>query len=208
MAQTPRVQDFLVNFLTETLSKKTGAEIRIGKASYTIFNKIVLNDVLFEDHNGDTLLAVRKLDLRLREFNPSGKVFRFGRAELYEPDFRMITDTSGVMNLSRYIDAIKSNKAGDTTKSVEISFSDIEIFNGSFTLLNRDDTIGTRHGYVNFKDLRVSSIKTKVRDLSIVSDSVSMDIRNMAFTESGGFNCRSLNMSTTVIGKQSCVQTG
>ncbi len=58
LAQTPRVQDFIVNFLTETLSKKTGAEIRIGKASYTIFNKIVLNDVLFKDHNGDTLLAV------------------------------------------------------------------------------------------------------------------------------------------------------
>ena len=47
----------------------------------------------FEDHNGDTLLAVRKLDLRIREFNPSAKVFRFGRADLYEPDFRMITDT-------------------------------------------------------------------------------------------------------------------
>ena len=200
MAQTPRFQDFLVKYLTETLSKKTGAEIRIGKASYTIFNKIVLNDVLFKDHNGDTLLAVRMLDLRLREFNPSGKVFRFGRADLYEPDFRMITDTSGIMNISRYINAIRSDKAGDTTKNLEISFSDIEIFNGSYTLINRDDTIGSRHGYINFKDLRVSSLNTKIKDLNIVSDSVSMNIRNMAFTESGGFNCRRLNMSTTVVG--------
>ena len=119
LAQTPRFQDFIVKYLTETLSRKTGAEIRIGKASYTIFNKIVLDDVLFRDHNGDTLLAVRKLDLRLREFNPSGKVFRFSRADLYEPDFRMITDTSGVMNLSYYIDAIRSNKAVDTTKNLE-----------------------------------------------------------------------------------------
>ena len=103
LAQTPRVQDFFVSFLTETLSKKTGAEIRIGKASYTIFNKIVLNDVLFEDHNGDTILAVRKLDLRLREFNPSGKVFRFGRAELYEPDFRMITDTDTSQGISLHL---------------------------------------------------------------------------------------------------------
>ncbi len=200
LAQTPRVQDFIVNLLTETLSKKTGAEIRIGKASYTIFNKIVLNDVLFEDHNGDTLLAVRKLDLRIREFNPSAKVFRFGRADLYEPDFRIITDTTGSLNLSRYIDAIRSNKAGDTTKNLEISFSDIEIINGSFSLLNRNDTIGSQHGYINFKDLRVSSLNTKIRDLNIVSDSVSMNIRNMVFTESGGFNCRSLNMNTTIVG--------
>jgi hypothetical protein len=200
LAQTPRFQDFLVKYLTETLSKKTGAEIRIGKATYTIFNKIVLNDVLFKDHNGDTLLAVRMLDLRLREFNPSGKVFRFGRADLYEPDFRMITDTSGVMNISRYISALRSDRAGDTTKNLEISFSDIEIFNGSYTLINKDDTIGSRHGYINFKDLRVSSLNTKIKDLNIVSDSVSMNIRNMAFTESGGFNCKRLNMSTTVVG--------
>lgn len=200
LAQTPRFQNFIVKYLTETLSKRTGAEIRIGTASYTIFNKIVLNDILFEDHNGDTILAVRKLDLRLREFNPSGKVFRFGRADLYEPDFRIITDTSGVMNLTRYIDAIRSSKAGDTTKNLEISFSNIEIFNGSFTLINRDDTIGSRHGYVNFKDLRVSSLSSKIGDLKIVSDSVSMNIRNMAFIESGGFNCRRLNMSTTIVG--------
>src|SRR5665647_2280047 len=109
LAQTPRFQDFIVKYLTDTLSKRTGAEIRIGKASYTIFNKIVLNDILFEDHNGDTILAVRKLDLRLREFNQSGRVFMFGRADLYEPDFRIITDTSGVMNRARYIDAIRSS---------------------------------------------------------------------------------------------------
>jgi len=200
LVQTPRFQNFLVKYLTDTLSKRTGAEIRIGKASYTFLNKIVLNDVLFEDHNGDTLLTVRKLDLRLREFNPSGRVFRFGRADLYEPDFRLITDTSGVMNLSRYIDAIRSNKPGDTTKNLEISFSNIEIFDGSFTLINRDDTIGSRHGYVNFKDLRLNSLSTKIGDLNIVSDSVSMKIRNMAFTESGGFNCKRLNMSTTFAG--------
>ncbi len=198
LAQTPRVQDFLVSYLTGTLSKKTGAEVRIGKASYTIFNKVVLNDALFLDHNGDTLLAVRKIDLRLREFNPSAKVFRFGRADLYDPDFRLITDTAGVMNLTRYIDAIRSDKAGDTTSSVEVSFSNIEVYNGSFTLLNRNDTIGSQNGKVNFKDLRVSAINTNIRDLSVVSDSVSMNIRNLAFIESGGFYCKRLNMSATV----------
>jgi hypothetical protein len=125
-------------------------------------------------------------------------VFRFGRADIYEPDFRMITDTSGVINLLRYIDALRSNKASDTTQSIEVTFSDIEIYNGSYSLIDKNDTIGSQHGHVNFKDLRVSSINTKIRDLTIVSDTVSMNIRNMSFTESGGFDCKRLNMSATV----------
>ena len=53
---------------------------------------------------------------------------------------------------------------------------------------------------INFKDLRVSSLNTKIRDLNIVSDSVCMNIRNLAFIESGGFTCKSLNMNTTIVG--------
>ncbi len=201
LAQTPRVQNLIVRFLTESLSKKTGAEISIGKTSYTIFNKIVLNDILIKDHNGDTLLAVRKLDLRIRDFNPVERIFRFSRADLYDPDFRIIIDTSGVMNLTRYIDLLSSSPGSDTTKGVNISFSDIDLYNGSFSITDKNDTAGTRKGHVNFMALKMSSVNSKIRDLSIAGDSVSMNIRELAFTESGGFDCKRLNMNASFSSK-------
>ncbi len=198
LAQTPLVQDLIVSYLTQTLSKRTGAKIRIGKASYTILNKLVLNDVLFEDHNGDTLLAIRKVDLRIRDIRPSENVYRFSRADLYEPDFRMITDTAGVLNLTRYIEALKSDKKGDTTKRADIRFSDIDLYNGSFSMTDRNDTIGSQPGHVNFKDLHLSSLSAKLRDLRVADDSVSMSIRELVFAESGGFDCKRLIMSATI----------
>lgn len=197
LAQTPRVQNLIVRFLTESLSKKTGAEISIGKTSYTIFNKIVLNDVLFRDHNGDTLLAVQKMDLRIRDFRPSERIFRFSRVDLYKPDFRMIIDTSGVLNISRYIDLLSGNTGPDTTRGINISFSDVDLYNGSFSITNRSDTLGKRHGYVNFMALQMSSVNSKIRDLSIAGDSVSMNVRELAFAEAGGFDCKRLNMNAS-----------
>ena len=201
LAQTPRVQNLIVRFLTESLSKKTGAEISIGKTSYTIFNKIVLNDILIKDHNGDTLLAVRKLDLRIRNFSPVERIFRFSRADLYDPDFRIIIDTSGVMNLTRYIDLLSGSPGSDSTKGVNISFSDIDLYNGSFSITDKNDTAGTRKGHVNFMALKMNSVNSKIRDLSIAGDSVSMNIRELAFTESGGFDCKRLNMNASFSSK-------
>ncbi len=198
LLQAPRVQTFTVRQITGILSGKTGAEINIGKVSYSYFRKVLLEDILFEDHNGDTLLAVRKANLRIRSIKPSEGFFSFGRTDLHDADFRMVTDTSGVMNLTRYIDAIRGDREPDTVRSVEIRFSDIYLHNGAYLLLNRSDSSGTIPGRVNFNDLRLSEINARVRDLNIIRDSVSMVIRDLTFAEAGGFTAESLDMNLAV----------
>ncbi len=85
LLQAPAIQTFSVNRLTNVLSQKTGAKITIGEVRYSMFRKIMLGDVLIADHNGDTLLAVGRIDLRVREFKPSEQLYRFGRAGCSNP---------------------------------------------------------------------------------------------------------------------------
>ncbi len=198
LLQAPRVQTFTVNQLLEVISRKTGADISVGNVSYAFFKKLVLEDVLFEDQNGDTLLAVRNLSLRVRQIRPSESVFRFGRADIYGADFRLIQDTTGVMNLTRYLNSLQTDKSRDTTKRSSISFRDINLFDGTFSLTDMNDTAGTVQGRVNLKKMKLISVNGKIRDLTIIPDSVSMVIRGLSFTESSGFVSRSLDMSATV----------
>lgn len=202
LLQAPRVQTFTLNQITGILSRKTGADISIGKVSYFYFRNVMLEDLLFKDLDGDTLLAARKVNLRVRKINPSEGLFSFGRTDLHDADFRMITDTSGVMNLTRYIDAIRGDREPDTTSKVNISISDIYLHNGACLLSNRSDTSGTMAGQVNFSDLRLSEINAKVRDLSIVKDSVSMVIRDVSFVEAGGFRAQNLDMTISIASNQ------
>lgn len=197
LLQAPRVQTFGVNRIIHALSQKTGAKITMGKVTYTMFRKIVIEDLLFEDQRGDTLLAVGRVDLRIRQVKPSEHLYRFGRVDLRRPDFRLTQDSTGVMNLTRYLNVIKSDGERDSTRKIHISFVDIDVYDGAFSLADMGDTIGTRRGTVNFMDMRLTGINGKLRDLKIISDSVSMVVRGLAFTESGGFVSRSLDMDLT-----------
>jgi len=198
LLQAPRIQTWTVSKVTNAVSGKTGAEISIGRVSYSLWHEIVLDDVLFRDLNGDTIVAARKVDLRLREIRPSHRIFKFGTIDVHEPDFRMIKDTAGVMNLTAYLRSLKSDRERDSTGGIDIRFADIDVLNGSFTLADMSDTIGVVAGSVNYMNMHIRHITGKVRDLRIIPDSVSMVIRGLAFHEAGGFVSRSLDMNMAV----------
>jgi hypothetical protein len=204
LLQTPKLQTFTVRQITENISGKTGVDITIGKVSYTFFRKIVLDDILIKDQNGDTLLAVRQVNLRIRDIRPSEKVYRFGRADLFEPDFRIIKDTTGIVNLSWLINSFNKGQERDTTGRTYLSFPDIGLFDGSFSITDKADTVGLQPSQINFKKLRLSSLNARIRDLIINPDSVSMGLRNLVFTEAGGFTCNSLTTDITVQGDSLC----
>lgn len=198
--QAPQVQTFAVNQIAQTLSKKTGAEIIVGKVSYSFFRRVALENVLVRDQNRDTLLAVRKVDMRIKEIRPSENIYRFGRADLIGPDFRMVKDTSGTMNLTWFINTLRGDAPRDSTADTQVSFTGIDITGGSYSLLNMSDTVGSQPGRVNFKALRLSSLNGKIREMNINKDSASLSIRNLAFSEAGGFTARSVSADLTVKG--------
>jgi hypothetical protein len=200
LLQAPRIQTWAVNRVTGIITSKTGAEISVGRVSYSIWHEIVLDDILFRDLSGDTLLSARRVDLRIREIRPSRNLYSFGRIDVYEPDFRMVQDTSGVLNLTEYLESISGNKTPDTTRTIDIRFADIDLFDGSYTLADMSDTAGIIPGSVNFKNMHLKGIEGKVRDLRIIPDSVSMVIRGLSFTEGGGFVSRSTDLNLAVAG--------
>src|SRR5690606_30341625 len=158
LLQAPRIQTWTVSKVTNAVSGKTGAEISIGRVSYSLWHEIVLDDVLFRDLNGDTIVAARKVDLRLREIRPSHRIFKFGTIDVHEPDFRMIKDTAGVMNLTAYLRSLKSDRERDSTGGIDIRFADIDVLNGSFTLADMSDTIGVVAGSVNYMNMHIRHI--------------------------------------------------
>lgn len=198
LLQAPRIQTWTVSKVTKAVSGKTGAEVSIGRVSYSLWHEIVLDDVLFRDLNGDTIIAARKVDVRLREIRPSRNLYRFGTIDIHKPDFRLIQDTAGVMNLTAYLRSLKSDRERDSTGGIDLRFADIDMLDGSFSLAYMSDTIGVIPGSVNYKNMHIEHITGKVRDLRIIPDSVSMVIRGLAFREAGGFESRSLDMNIAV----------
>ncbi len=200
LLQIPAIQTYAVNRVSRLLTEKSGAEITVGRVSYSLRHDIILERLLVRDQHRDTLLAAARTELRIREIRPKHGRFRFGRIALYEPDFRMVTDSAGLLNLNWFINSLEGGGERDTLKRTDIRFASITLTDGSYTLADMLDTAGVTAGTVNFRNMHIDSINARVRDLRIIPDSVSMVIRELSFREQGGFTAEEVGMNLAVTG--------
>src|ERR1700759_2246995 len=61
----PAFQTKIATRVTQWLSKKVQAEIKVGSVNIAFFHHIQLNDILIRDRRSDTLLAASRLDVAI-----------------------------------------------------------------------------------------------------------------------------------------------
>ncbi|SHE44789.1 Family of unknown function [Mariniphaga anaerophila] len=103
--QSSRVQTYLTQRLANRISEKTGAKISIGKVDIAFFRKVILEDVLVEDQQADTMLFVhsvsaqidtlkfRKQRLALEQLTFEGTTFHSSRDSLNNFNFSFVIDS-------------------------------------------------------------------------------------------------------------------
>jgi len=195
----PEIQTFMVNRITGHFSEKIKSTISVGRVEYTFFNKLVLSDFLIKDQNNDTLLWSSGISAGILRLDLAGNNLRFGRIDIDRPVVSLITDTSGQMNLTWYLDMLKNPE--DTVKKggTRFSVNRITIKDGRFALLNRTKAAGK--ALIDFNNLHLSGINGDVKDFRIRGDSTVLEINDIRFQESKGFLVRSMNSNLTLAGK-------
>jgi len=135
--RVPEVQTFMVNRITGHFSERIKSTISVGRVEYTFFNKLVLSDLLIKDQNNDTMLYSQRISAGILRLDFAGNNIRLGHVDIDQPVIALITDTTGMMNLTWYINMLKTPE--DTVKKGETRFSvnKITIKDGRFALLNR-----------------------------------------------------------------------
>ena len=68
LIQTEPVQNYLVKRITGRLSKDLHTEVQIRHVSFTLFNRMDLDDILVRDQGKDTLLAAGALKVRISDW--------------------------------------------------------------------------------------------------------------------------------------------
>ena len=198
LLRTPKFQTMMVHTFSDSFSKKLGTHISVDHVSFTFFNKLVLYNILITDQNQDTLLMAKQASLKIKDIKPAEQRYSIGKVEIYEPDLRMITDSTGIMNLTWYIKMLKGDREPDTTKKVNLKIADINIIDGSYSLINKKDTSPVSPGQVDFSNIRLTSLNTRIEDLNILSDTVLFSIRDLNFYEKNGLHAVNMNMKAMI----------
>jgi hypothetical protein len=195
----PEVQTLIVWRITGYLSDRINATISIGKFNYSFFNKLELSDVLFKDQNNDTLLYTHKITAGILNFDFGVKAIRLGQIELAEPTIYLITDTSGLMNLTWALDKLSSSDSSGNKSSNQVSVKSIKIREGRFMLIDKRDSVTNMK--INFSNLHLTGINCELDDFQAGNDSTTFRINDLEFAESNGFLVRSMNCRTVFSNK-------
>jgi hypothetical protein len=195
--QSSNVQTFLVKRITNHFSANIKSNISVGKVEYKFFNNLIINDLLITDKNNDTLLYSQKISTTIKKIDIPDMSFSLGRVTFKKPVVKLITDTTGEMNLSWYLSLIKS--PADTTKKKNLTFSidQVDISDARFSLINHTGVEGNR-AKLDINNINLSSINGIIEDIKINNDSTSCNLYNLGFRESGGFKIERLSSYLTI----------
>ena len=196
LLQTAKVQTFLIKRITNHFSSEIKSTISFGSIEYKFFNSLSINDVIIKDQNNDTLIYSNQITVGIRSIDIRNKSFRLGKVSIIKPVIALITDSAGIMNLTRYLNLIKApsdttNKAGS-----RIAIDQIEISNARFSLINRSVIKGKSK--IDFNNLNLSDLNVTIKDFKTLNDTTTFSIFNLGFKESCGFKVRKMNSSVII----------
>ncbi|MDO9580914.1 MAG: translocation/assembly module TamB domain-containing protein [Bacteroidales bacterium] len=200
LLKNPNIQTFLVNRITRHISNGIKSSITVGKIEYKFFNRLVINDILIKDKNNDTLLFSQKITAGIKRIDIRNRSFRLGRVILLKPTVAFITDSTGLMNISWYINMLRNPADSGKKNQTKFSIDQIDISDARFHLINHAGLPGKSR--IDFNNMNLNSINGIIEDLRILDDSTTFNIYNLGFKESSGFMISRMS-SSVVVAKQS-----
>jgi hypothetical protein len=197
--QISEVQTFLVRRITSHFSDEIKSTISVGRIEFKFFNKLSINDILIKDKNNDTLIFSRNVTAGIRKLDFKNKSIRLGKVVLMKPVVAFITDSSGLMNLTWYLDLLR--KSADSTKKDKnmISIDQIDITDARFSFINHSGFIGKTK--IDFNNLNLTDINGIIEDFKTKDDTTTFNLYNLGFKELSGLSVSSMR-SSMILTKQ------
>jgi hypothetical protein len=196
LLQTSDVQTFLIKRISNHFSAKIKSTISLGKIDYKFFNKLSIDNLLIKDKNNDTLLYSRNIIVGIRRIDFKNKTYRLGKVSLTNPVIAILTDSTGMMNLTWYLNLFKN--PADTVKkaSGKLHIDEIDINNARFSLVNHSSPAGKTK--MDFNNMHLSEINGIIEDVNNLDDTTTFNIYFLRFRESGGFRLKKLSTSVLI----------
>ena len=194
--QVPEVQTLLVRRITNHFSDELKSTISVGSIEFKFFNKLNLSDLIIKDKNNDTLIFSQEVNIVIKRIDIKNKTIKLGKVALIKPVIALITDSTGMMNLTWYLDLFKN--PSDTlqkTKSI-FTLDQIDLNNARFSMINKNSIRGLNK--IDFNNLDLSGINGIIEDLRIENDTTSFKVYNLAFREKSGLTVNRMSCSISL----------
>ena len=187
----PSVQTFLGKEVAEALADKFGTKVEVGKVNLGFFNRIIIDDVMMYDQQGDSLIYASRLSAKIDYMAATQGKISVSSAQIFGLRANLYRQTAkSPANFQFVLDSLASK---DTTqhKPLDLHIGSLIIRRGAIAYNQRD--VAPRSGVVSPQHIRVSELSSHILLNHVTDNSIDLLLKKLSFKDESGFKLQSLH---------------
>ena len=187
----PSVQTFLGKEVAEALADKFGTKVEVGKVNLGFFNRIIIDDVMMYDQQGDSLIYASRLSAKIDYIAATQGKISVSSAQIFGLRANLYRQTAkSPANFQFVLDSLASK---DTTqhKPLDLHIGSLIIRRGAIAYNQRD--VATRSGVFSPQHIRVSELSSHILLNHVTDNSIDLLLKKLSFKDESGFKLQSLH---------------
>ncbi len=193
----PAIQTFAVQIASDYLSRKSGTEIKVGGFGLSIFDGLLIENVIIKDHRKAVLLSADLISVIPGRIQMAKHHFPIHKIIVDHATFQLLTHKNDtVLNLQYLIDHLiagDTTASGDTVKGQPWTFSasSVEVTNTRFHI--QDENMPRIDTGMDFSNIDVSNINLLINDFVSEQDTFRATIKSLSAAERSGMTVKSMS---------------
>ncbi|MBD9073324.1 MAG: translocation/assembly module TamB [Prevotella sp.] len=187
----PSVQTFLGKEVAEALADKFGTKVEVGKVNLGFFNRIIIDDVMMYDQQGDSLIYASRLSAKIDYMAATQGKISVSSAQIFGLRANLYSQTAkSPANFQFVLDSLASK---DTTqhKPLDLHIGSLIIRRGAIAYNQRD--VAPRSGVFSPQHIRVSELSSHILLNHVTDNSIDLLLKKLSFKDESGFKLQSLH---------------
>ena len=187
----PSVQTFLGKEVAEALADKFGTKVEVGKVNLGFFNRIIIDDVMMYDQQGDSLIYASRLSAKIDYMAATQGKISVSSAQIFGLRANLYRQTAkSPANFQFVLDSLASK---DTTqhKPLDLHIGSLIIRRGAIAYNQRD--VAPRSGVFSPLHIRVSELSSHILLNHVTDNSIDLLLKKLSFKDESGFKLQSLH---------------
>lgn len=187
----PSVQTFLGKEVAEALADKFGTKVEVGKVNLGFFNRIIIDDVMMYDQQGDSLIYASRLSAKIDYMAATQGKISVSSAQIFGLRANLYRQTAkSPANFQFVLDSLASK---DTTqhKPLDLHIGSLIIRRGAIAYNQRD--VAPHSGVFSPQHIRVSELSSHILLNHVTDNSIDLLLKKLSFKDESGFKLQSLH---------------
>ena len=187
----PSVQTFLGKEVAEALADKFGTKVEVGKVNLGFFNRIIIDDVMMYDQQGDSLIYASRLSAKIDYMAATQGKISVSSAQIFGLRANLYRQTAkSPANFQFVLDSLATK---DTTqhRPLDLHIGSLIIRRGAIAYNQRD--VAPHSGVFSPQHIRVSELSSHILLNHVTDNSIDLLLKKLSFKDESGFKLQSLH---------------